>query len=126
MPDLAPACKPNISPAGRRRRLRFGSGALVISLALLSALIGLRSAWYWRLVLFVPASLTAVGFLQARRNTCIQRASEGTFEHDDYSMTKAADEEVAASRVVAAAIRRDTILIGLVGAVIGVATVAIR
>jgi len=126
MSDDAVACKANISPAGRRQRIRFGKTSLIVSIALLVGLVALRAPWYWRLLLFVPASMMAVGFLQARRNTCIRRAAEGTFEHDDFSMTKAPDDEVAASREVAAGIRRDMLLVGLLGAAIGVATAAIR
>jgi hypothetical protein len=120
------SCKANISPAGRRQRIRFGRMSLVVSIALLVGLVALRAPWYWRLLLFIPASMMAVGFLQARRNTCIRRAAEGTLEHDDFSMTKAPDDEVAASRAVAGGIRRDMLLVGLLGAAIGVATAAIR
>jgi hypothetical protein len=120
------SCKANISAAGRRRRVRVGFVSLGISVALLVALVALRAPWYWRLLLFLPASLSAVGFLQARRHTCVARAAEGTFEHDDFSTTKAPDAEVAASRAVAAGIRRDMIVAGIVAAVIGVATTALR
>ena len=120
MSDLAPACKANISPSGRRRRMRFGNQWLVVSVALLVVLVVMRVPWYGGLALFVPAALSAVGFLQARRNTCVMRAKEGTFEHDDFSATKAPDAEVAASRAVAAKINRDVILIGIAGAAIGV------
>ena len=120
MSDAAPACKPNISPLGRRRRMRFGNQWLVISVALLIVLVVMRVPWYGGLALFVPVALSAVGFLQARRNTCVMRAKEGTFEHDDFSATKAPDAEVAASRGVAAKINRDVILIGIAGAALGV------
>lgn len=120
MSDAAPACKANISPSGRRRRLRFGNQWLVVSVALLVVLVVLRVPWYGGLALFIPAALSAIGFLQARRHTCVMRAKEGTFEHDDFSTTKAPDAEVAASRTVAAKINRDVILIGLAGAAIGV------
>ncbi len=120
MSDDAPACKANISPSGRRRRLRFGNQWLVVSVALLVVLVVMRVPWYGGLALFIPAALSAVGFLQARRNTCVMRAKEGTFEHDDFSTTKASDDEVAASRGVAAKINRDVILIGIAGAAIGV------
>ncbi|HVZ89438.1 MAG TPA: hypothetical protein VHG72_20925 [Polyangia bacterium] len=116
----AAACKANISPAGRRRRLRFGQMWAVASLALLVVLIALRVPWYGGLALFIPAALAAVGLLQATRDTCIMRANEGTFENDDFSTVKAPDHEVAASRAVAAAIRRDVLLIGVTGSVIGV------
>jgi hypothetical protein len=114
-------CKANISATGRRRRTQFGNRWLIVSVALLAGLVVLRVRWYWGLTMFVPAALSAVGFLQASRNTCVMRAKQGTFEHEDFSTTKAPDDEVAASRVVAASINRDTILIGLAGAAIGVA-----
>jgi hypothetical protein len=126
MSEAALSCKANISPAGRRRRVRVGTVGLVLSVGLLIVLAAARAAWYWRLVLFLPAALAAVGLLQARRNTCIKRADEGTFEHDDFSTTNAPDDEVAASRAAAAGIRRDTVLAGLVAAAIGVASAAIR
>jgi hypothetical protein len=120
MSAAAAACKANISPSGRRRRMRFGNQWLVVSVALLVVLVVMRVPWYGGLALFIPVALSAVGFLQARRNTCVLRAKEGTFEHDDFSTTRAPDEEVAASRAVAATINRDVILIGLAGAAIGV------
>jgi hypothetical protein len=126
MSTVAPACKANISSAGRRIRMRFGTLWLGISGVLLLGLIALKAPWYCRLLLFLPAALSAVGFLQAGRNTCIRRAAEGTFEHEDLSMTKAPDDEVAVSRKVAGGIRRDMILIGLAAAAIGVATASIR
>jgi hypothetical protein len=118
--DAAPACKANISPAGRRKRMRFGNQWLIISVVLLVALVVLRVRWYWGLMMFVPAALSAVGFLQARRNTCVMRAKEGTFEHDDFSTIEAPADEVAQSRRVATQINRDVILIGVAGAAIGV------
>ena len=118
--DDAPSCKPNISTAGRRRRIRFGNQGLVPSVALLVVLVVFRVRWYWGLTMFFPTALSAVGFLQANRHTCVMRAKEGTFEHEDFSTTKAPDEEVAASRVVASGINRDTVLVGLAGAAIGV------
>ena len=119
------ACKPNISAAGRRRRIRFGNQWLVLSVVLLVVLVVMRVRWYWGLTMFFPAALSAVGHLQANRNTCVMRAKEGTFEHEDFSTTKAAVEEVVASRAVAATINRDTILIGLAGAAIGVLATAL-
>ncbi len=119
MSAAAPGCKANISPSGRRRRLRFGNQWLLVSVALLVVLVVLRVPWYGGLALFIPAALSAIGFLQARRNTCVMRAKEGTFEHDDFSATRAPDADVAASRAVAARINRDVILIGVAGAAIG-------
>ncbi|HLK89275.1 MAG TPA: hypothetical protein VKZ18_05250 [Polyangia bacterium] len=121
MSETALACKPNISAAGHRRRTRFGYQWLIASVALLVVLVVFRVPAYAGLLMFIPASMSAVGFLQARRHTCVMRAKEGTFEHEDFSTTKAADEEVAASRAVATTINRDTVLVGLAAAVLGVA-----
>jgi hypothetical protein len=127
MADDAPVCKTNISPAGRRRRIRFGRVWLGVSIALLVVLVVLRAPWYAGLAMFVPVALSAVGFLQARRNTCVMRAKEGTFENDDFSAVKAPDDEVAASRAVAAGINRDVVLLGVGGvALAAVATVLFR
>ncbi|HEY4393164.1 MAG TPA: hypothetical protein VGP64_03835 [Polyangia bacterium] len=119
------SCKPNISAAGRRRRSRFGNQWLVVAVALLVVLVVFRVHWYWGLLMFIPAALSAVGHLQAQRNTCVMRAKEGTFEHEDFSTTKAAVEEVVASRAVASTINRDTILMGLAGAALGVLATAL-
>jgi hypothetical protein len=115
-------CKPNISAAGRRRRMRVGYAATAVGVGLAVAGVALHWPAYARATLFLPAALAAVGFLQATRHTCVARANEGTFENDDFSTTKAPDDEVAASRKVAATIKRDALLIGLASAAIGVAS----
>jgi hypothetical protein len=116
------ACRPNISGAGRRRRLRIGYIATVVSLGLLALFIARGSAWYLRALIFVPAGLAAVSLLQVRRNTCVARAAEGTFEHEDFSRTPAPADDVAASRRVAAGIRRDSLLIALASAILAAIT----
>ena len=72
--------------------MRFGNQWLIVSVALLVVLVVMRVPWYGGLALFIPVALSAVGFLQASRNTCVMRAKEGTFEHDDFSATKAPDD----------------------------------
>lgn len=115
-------CKPNISAAGRKRRVMVGwiAAALTVALALVG--VALHWHWYFRATLFFPAALAATGFLQAGRNTCVARAAEGTFENEDFTTTKAPDGEVAASRKVAATIKRDALLIGLASAAFGALT----
>jgi hypothetical protein len=115
-------CRPNISGAGRRRRTRIGYLAVMITLLLLGVFLATGAPWYWRALIAVPAGLAAISLLQVRRNTCIARAAEGTFEHEDFSRTKAPDDEVAASRRVSAGIRRDSALIALASAVVAALT----
>ena len=119
-------CKPNISTAGRLRRIRFGNQWLVVSVALLVALVVFRVRWYWGLLMFLPAALSAVGFLQASRHTCVMRAKEGTFEHEDFSRTPAAEEDARRSRVVARGINRDSILVGVAATALALLSTRLR
>jgi len=119
---MAEVCKPNISAAGRRRRRLVGYVASGIAVAMVAGFVFGHVAWWWRTLVFMPTALAAIGFLQASRGTCIAHAANGTFEHEDFSTTKAAEDEVSASRRVAAGIRRDAILIGFACAAVAVAT----
>jgi len=110
------ACQPNVSPAGVRRRRVFGAWNVAAGILLVAGLIGARARWYWCLVVFVPAVLAAFGFLQASRKTCVSRAAEGTFEHEDFSKTPADPSNALRSRVVASGITRDAVLVGLAAA----------
>ncbi len=120
------ACAPNISPAGRRARRRQGQVWLAITV------LGAGAGLVWRLpavtrgLVFVPAALSAIAFLQARRHTCVLRAAQGTFEHDDGSTTAAASADVAASRRTSWAIARDALLFGLLGGGLSATTALIR
>ena len=117
-------CRPNISKAGIRRRIGIGAVSSGLTALLMVSLIVARVRWYWCLTVFVPAFTAAIGFLQAGRKTCIARASEGTFEHEDFSKTPAAEDDVVRSREVAAAIMRHSLLIGF--ALVVVTMVAVR
>lgn len=120
------SCKPNISSTGRRIRIRFGWLWAVITVAGLTASVAFRVPWFWRALSFVPASLSAIGFLQARRGTCVSRAAEGTCEHDDLSKTEASAPDAARSRRAASTIVRDTLFIGILCAAAGAATALVR
>src|SRR3954470_5857036 len=115
----APSCAPNISASGRRRRVRFGWQMVGICAALIVAIVAFHLRWPWAILLFVPAASAATGFLQVRRNTCVLRAKEGTFEHEDGRTTAAPEAEVRASRAVARTIQRDAVLIGLGASAVG-------
>lgn len=95
----------------------LGLGVLLLALGIV-----LHWPWYARLVVALPALAAGSGFFQATRNTCIMRANEGTFENDDFSTRPAEADEVAASRKVAAGIRRDMILVGIAAAALAAAS----
>jgi hypothetical protein len=115
-------CRPNISPRGRRLRRRFGVAMVIASVALLAAFMHFHTWWPLRALVFFPMLMAGYGFFQASRNTCLARAKEGMFEHDDLSKTPAAPDDAAASRKVARGIERDSALLGVVGALVGVAS----
>jgi hypothetical protein len=109
-------CRPNISPAGLRKRRVFGSWNVAAAGLLAAGLVLIHARWFWCLGVFLPAALAAIGFLQASRKTCVARAAEGTFERDDFSKTAAPDDDVGRSRKVSSGITRDSILIGVAAA----------
>ena len=65
----AVACIPNIGPNGRRRRFIWGVMALAASVLLVAALAVGGADRRWRLVVFLPLWIAALGVLQAREKT---------------------------------------------------------
>jgi hypothetical protein len=62
-------CMPNIGPAGRRQRVRFGAIVLGVSVVAAAAMIAMHAPRWSRLVLVVPLASAMTGFLQAREKT---------------------------------------------------------
>src|SRR4051812_3165088 len=87
-------CAPNIAPAGRRRRRRLGLQMAGLSVVATGAGVLVRAPWLARAAVFFPAALSAIGYLQASRNTCVMRAAEGTLEHDDFTTEPAPAPDV--------------------------------
>lgn len=69
----------NIGPAEIRRRRQSGWIGLAATVALWVILLALRVPAPWRLVLFLPASLGAAGFLQAALHFCAGFGTQGVF-----------------------------------------------
>jgi hypothetical protein len=100
----------------------MGVVAAGVTVALALGFIFAHATWYMRTLVFAPAAMAAIGFLQANRNTCVAHARQGTIEHDDFSMTNAPADQVEASRRVASGILRDALLLGLAAALVAAAT----
>jgi hypothetical protein len=86
--------------------------------------LGVR--WELRLLLGFPAMTAAISGLQVTRNTCVAHAAAGTFEHEDFSTTRADAALAEASRKVAKTIYRDGVLTGAAVALLGVASSFVR
>jgi hypothetical protein len=69
----------NIGRAEIRQRKLIGWIALVVCIALWAAFVTLKVAAPWRLLLFLPAMVAAVGFLQAAWHFCAKFGLNGVF-----------------------------------------------
>jgi len=62
-------CLANISPAERRKRLKFGIVQFVIGLIVFAAMLVTGADKVWRLMLILPFGAAAAGFFQWRDKT---------------------------------------------------------
>jgi hypothetical protein len=76
--QAAPAspCVPNIGPAERRKRLRFGFQMTAASVVLAGGLFVFGVPRAWRLVMLLPLWSAAIGFFQVREKTCVRLAAQ--------------------------------------------------
>lgn len=63
------ACIPNIGPNERRRRFIWGATTLGASVLIVAALALAGADKRWRLAVFLPLWIAALGVLQAREKT---------------------------------------------------------
>lgn len=115
----------NIGPEEIARRRRGGWIALAFTAAVLVALVWADVSPWWRLVLFLPATAAASGFLQARFRFCSGFSRLGVFNFGSLGEThEVTDEESRAkdrrrgnqitmyAAVIGAAFTAATVLIG--------------
>jgi hypothetical protein len=95
---LATECIPNIGPAERRKRLRFGFLLLGIGVVLAAVLLSTGAARAWRLVVLLPLWSAAVGFVQVRDKTCVRLAAQNQRNMDDGPQTITDPAELAQVR----------------------------
>lgn len=112
----------NIGPEEINRRRNFGWITLVISLALLAALIWLSANPWWRLFVFFPVTLSSFGFLQAHFEFCAGFARNGSFnfgqlgsKHQITNNTSKSKDRKQGNRITLSAV-----LIGVIVAVVSV------
>lgn len=112
---MGAVCRPNISALGRKMRTRAGYFAIAVAVVATVATFVLHSPPLVRFfATMVPLASGLASLLQVRRHTCVLRAVEGTFEHDDArTKTKMAEDDVRASRKMAVTIVRDATLIAV-------------
>ncbi len=106
----------NIGPAEIARRRRSGHVGALLTIGLLVVLLAVDAPPLVRLVVALPASVTAICYLQAWLRFCAGFGSTGIFNFGDLGQTErvASDEDRARDRSRATRI-------GLAGAAIGLA-----
>ncbi len=112
----------NIGPAEITRRRRVGWIGLVASVVLVGILIAVDAGRWWWLLLFLPVTMSASGFLQAHFRFCAGFSRAGVFNFGPLGQT----QDVTDGESLAADRRRGnqiTLYAALIG--VGVALLAV-
>jgi len=109
---------PNIGPRQRQRRLIAGVLFLLVAAGAAAALILSGAPRPWRLLVFLPAWVAALGFYQVSAHTCVALAARGLKNMDagDEVVTDAG--ELARMRTQARAVHIRAALTALAAAVL--------
>ena len=114
----------NIGPAEIARRRRAGHVGLLVTVAVLAALVALDAPPVARLLLILPAAVAASGYLQAWLKFCAGFGSRGIFNFGPVGGTEQVVDEEARARDRARA-NRIALASLAIGVVVGVVAVVI-
>ncbi len=105
----------NIGPAEIARRMRIGHLGLAATVLLGVVLLALGAAAPWRLLLALPATAGAAGYLQARARFCFDYGFRGVYNFDalGHHQRVAAEQARAQDRRRARNLALGSIAIGL-------------
>jgi hypothetical protein len=106
----------NIGPAEIARRRRAGHVGLIATIALLAILVLVSAPPLARLILVIPAAVSASGYLQASLKFCAGFGSRGIFNFNEVGTTEQVADAAARALDKAKANR-----IGLASFTIGIA-----
>jgi hypothetical protein len=106
----------NIGPAEIARRRRAGHAGLAVTAVLFAALIALGAPYWARLLLIVPAAVSASGYLQAWLHFCAGFGSQGVVNFGPLGTTERVEDPQARARD-----RMKSLQIGLASLGIGLA-----
>jgi hypothetical protein len=113
----------NIGPAEIRSRRQAGWFALVLTLFIWAGFVYFKIPAPWRILLFFPAAMSAVGFLQAKMHFCAAFGILGVFNFGSKvgkTETIAQKEYRRKDQIKAFLIVMDSSLIGLAVALLGI------
>jgi hypothetical protein len=105
----------NIGTAETRRRRMAGHAGALAAAVIYVALVAAGSAHALRLIVALPAAMSAVGYIQARLHFCANYGSRGVFNFGDLGSLDAVQDDAARAKD-----RRRSLEIGLGSAAIGI------
>jgi hypothetical protein len=103
-------CIPNIGPRERQRRIAVGLASLTLGLLLAAGMLWLDVSRVWRVAIFLPSLMAALGVRQAMAQTCVRLSAMGVKNLDDGNQPITDAAELAAIRRQAAVVNRDSVL----------------
>jgi hypothetical protein len=112
----------NIGPAEIARRRRAGHTGLIATIVLFAALVAVGAPPLARLLLIVPAAVSASGYLQAWLKFCAGFGSAGVFNFGEVGTTEHVVDD-AARRADRARALRIGVASFAIGGVVGIAAV---
>jgi hypothetical protein len=112
----------NIGPAEIARRRRAGHVGVIASVALLGVLVAVDAPDLTRLLVALPASAAASGYLQARLKFCAAFGSRGVFNFGTLGETHEVADKEARKRDRTRAMQIGLASVGI-GVVVGIAAV---
>ena len=112
----------NIGPQEIARRRRSGHFGLIVSIVVLAALIVVDAPPLLRLVVFIPAALSASGYLQAYLKFCAGFGQIGVFNFGDRGSSEHVVDQAARAKDRAKA-WQISIFSGLIGLAVAIVAV---
>ena len=111
----------NIGPAETARRRRIGETGAAATVGVAALLALTRAGRPWRLLLAVPATASAAGFLQAAHRFCAAFGWRGVFNFGATGSVRSVEEAAARAedRRLAVRIALQSLAIGLGAALLG-------
>lgn len=83
----------NIGDAEIKKRLISGWTGIIFAVFLYILLISIDAPRIWRLVIFIPSTIAAIGFLQAYMHFCAYFGSHGVFNFGEVGRTDTVEQE---------------------------------
>src|SRR5437879_5717519 len=83
----------NINPVEIRKRRVTGHIGLAITIILVALAISMHVSWMFRIIVIIPAFLSAIGYLQARNKFCVSFAAAKQQNADSGEIVEITDKQ---------------------------------